>query len=886
MLQTKTKVVSKAETLSNKSVQLFIQSRLKVLSGNWQWDMQSDTVFCSDVMFLLPTAFEGTKGIVHPDDLPQIKTALSNFAEGASHPLTFRMITTYGEVKTLTGENLTVTTADELVAPEAVLTAEEDKNKQLQKAHEKLFIQTEITRYAERILQAGTWYYNTATYDAWYSDAVFRMYGLPPQSLNAHLNTFVSFIHPDDKEAVTKAFARAFTNTTPLHIEYRIITADGKEKLVLQITRWIYNAKGNLILTGVIQSKAEQAELEQQLKQRKEELHFQQELLLQNEESAGTAFWHINLLTKKTVYSNNFYRLFGLKPQSVLPLFNVFINYVHPDDRERVAETYQKIWYEHTAMLMEYRIVRPDGNIRHLMQKGKVVTGAEGDLLMAGTIQDITVYKLAEEKMAQLNHELFVTTNINQQTEEITGSCSWQWNMQTGKITGTDNLYRFYSLKPQSVPLSQKFLLSIVHRDDQKTFEQALRALVAGEPVPANEFKVIRKGKVGRIKVAFKLLEQNTDTKIAIVTLLDANANFDLEEQMEKHQQYYNLLTNTIQDKVLLTDANNNIVFWSKKCEEGFGWKKEEVLNKNFFDVFPSLKTESFLRNIQQVNQGETVSLSYHNLPQLKGYHHITMSPLTDKENGVNGIMYVLHNIEKELELQLGLSVRLNFIESLIDATVDRIIVMDRNMNYLYWNKQCEEYYGLNKEEVIGKNILDLFPGSNLFDANFNHFRKALKGETVYIPATTSMDNAPYQETYLIPIKDELNEVNAVLWVLHDLTKEYQLQKQQKKADNILNALNDAYMELDANFNFVYINAKAEALLGKGKEELLNKPIADVLTERGNSPLYQAIIKAWNEKVAAKGEFLSIIPNKAIETSIIPNADGILLILQSGSTDQ
>ena len=88
-----------------RTVSVVINSHLQVLSGNWKWDLFSGAVYCSDVM-CFPPDFEGTAGIIHPDDLNHVKAALPLIRDGEAVSLQFRMITTYGEVKTISGDNI------------------------------------------------------------------------------------------------------------------------------------------------------------------------------------------------------------------------------------------------------------------------------------------------------------------------------------------------------------------------------------------------------------------------------------------------------------------------------------------------------------------------------------------------------------------------------------------------------------------------------------------------------------------------------------------------------------------------------------------------------------------------------------------------------------
>ena len=52
---------------------------------------------------------------------------------------------------------------------------------------------------------------------------------------------------------------------------------------------------------------------------------------------------------------------------------------------------------------------------------------------------------------------------------------------------------------------------------------------------------------------------------------------------------------------------------------------------------------------------------------------------------------------------------RVGFIEKLVESSIDRIMVLDDNLNYIFWNRNCEQYYGIKKEDIIGKICFRVF---------------------------------------------------------------------------------------------------------------------------------------------------------------------------------
>ena len=196
------KVSSYQDEIGEKSVTIFVDSKLFKLVGGWQWDMACDSIYCSDVMFSLPENFIGTKGIIHPDDVISIHKNIyfhEAIGEGDTSDLQFRIITTYGEVKVLTGKKIQFVDKEQdafLKDPVESFIKKSFKEADLLKENEELSLKQSISEFSEVINKSGSWFFNLATSESYYSDNYYRIFGLPPQSLNAQLYTFANFFHP------------------------------------------------------------------------------------------------------------------------------------------------------------------------------------------------------------------------------------------------------------------------------------------------------------------------------------------------------------------------------------------------------------------------------------------------------------------------------------------------------------------------------------------------------------------------------------------------------------------------------------------------------------------------------------------------------------------
>ena len=116
----------------------------------------------------------------------------------------------------------------------------------------------------------------------------------------------------------------------------------------------------------------------------------------------GDFDWHIE--TDESSWSDQLYRIYGYEPQEFNASYDRFLSMVHPDDRDTVTATHRRVYETGGAWSMVERIVRPDGEVRHLATNGEVVKADDGTpVRMRGTCVDITDRVRAESVMQDIS---------------------------------------------------------------------------------------------------------------------------------------------------------------------------------------------------------------------------------------------------------------------------------------------------------------------------------------------------------------------------------------------------------------------------------------------------------------------------------------------------
>ena len=140
-------------------------------------------------------------------------------------------------------------------------------------------------------------------------------------------------------------------------------------------------------------------------------------LLTLAEESAGIGVWDIDLTTGTARGTAQFFRIMGLEPSTQPVAMDRIRALRHPDDRSRVVAGFQRALDTGSdAYEMEYRIVRPDGEVRWIFGRGRVVRDAHGKpVRYSGVDIDITERKRAEAALAEAKQAL---ERMNRELEE------------------------------------------------------------------------------------------------------------------------------------------------------------------------------------------------------------------------------------------------------------------------------------------------------------------------------------------------------------------------------------------------------------------------------------------------------------------------------------
>jgi PAS domain S-box-containing protein len=147
------------------------------------------------------------------------------------------------------------------------------------------------------------------------------------------------------------------------------------------------------------------------LEENGEQLAHSNDELQAAQQLAHIGSWQWDPTTGVTQWSDEFYRILWLSPDTAGDHQELFAARVHPEDLEQVMVGRDRVAASPTDVQGQYRIIRPDGVVRHVVALGRAVRDDQGEFVrLVGTMQDVTEQRkleaLKDEFVSVISHEL------------------------------------------------------------------------------------------------------------------------------------------------------------------------------------------------------------------------------------------------------------------------------------------------------------------------------------------------------------------------------------------------------------------------------------------------------------------------------------------------
>ena len=352
---------------------------------------------------------------------------------------------------------------------------------------------------------------------------------------------------------------------------------------------------------------------------------------------------------------------------------------------------------------------------------------------------------------------------------------------------------------------------------------------------------------IKEIEVFFLQLEHNT-----IETYVEIQKEAILEEK-----EFSESIFNNSIDGILSWDHNFTITAWNAVLEKQYNIKKEEIVGKNYFDVFPAYIGTKQAMAMENVLKGKKTYFPAHPYLYKEGFYEMNLVPLKDARGNISGGLTIVHDVteqkkaetsildhreelqtaneilqaqqeelrqahqetiekkihleqnnlalEKEVQARIEIEKELknekSFIKAILDNMREGVVACDNNGTLTFFNEASINFHGRTHENSRFPDWPTAFKlyhpdGEKLMQPEDVPLYKALRGEQV--KDTEMLVCSPDGTKYMLsvngqPIFDDNGDKKGAVLVMHNVTK-------RKKAEEELRKSHDFYLTILQDF--------------------------------------------------------------------------------------
>ena len=370
----------------------------------YDWDMQHGMTYCNDrlrELFNAPLELKSSdawwKDSIHPDDHRRI-THLAHVTFAARLPswsTEYRLLRPDGTYSIVSDRVYVLYDANgrplRLIGAITDETPRKQTEQLLRDARARLV----------SALQAGglaTWSWDVPADEVVWDEAAYRLWGRQPAEIDPlSMEKVSTFVHPEDTKRMRAILTRFYRTGIETPIEFRTIRPDGALQWLFATGQIERDDTGQPVrIGGVYIDITERKQIEQSLRDSKDRLRSAMA-------AGGLATWIWDVPANEAIWDDATCRLWGRAPDEFRRVAaQHLLGLIHPDDREPFALGMRSFRDTEASGPIEFRTVRPDGELQWLLAQGQAQRDASGHVFrMSGVFVDITDRKRSEEAQLQ-----------------------------------------------------------------------------------------------------------------------------------------------------------------------------------------------------------------------------------------------------------------------------------------------------------------------------------------------------------------------------------------------------------------------------------------------------------------------------------------------------
>jgi len=407
--------------------------------------------------------------------------------------------------------------------------------------------------------------------------------------------------------------------------------------------------------------------------------------LKESQEIAQMGQWELDLTTNKLYWSDGLYDLFDININEFGASYEAFLDIVHPDDREFVDKAYTDSKKKKTPYNIVHRLLLKDGTVKYVNEICRTEYDKDGHPLSStGTVQDITLLKQAEFKLAESQEKYrSLVENLTDGVFIINLDGKFEYlNLEFEKITGYHS--QDFIGHPFTEIIAPEYIELTVDR---------FRRGLSGETIPIYEIELLHKDRK-TVPVELKIASLfDDDGKIIgrIGLARDISDRKQAEESLRKSEEKYRQLAEECPISIMTFDDEGKVTFvnnWHLNTFARLKYDADFFVGKKITEL-PGIIKAGVAAKLEKVLEGKHVFLEDVYFPEFTGehtgYQSIKAVPVYKEGVLVSGIL-IREDLTKRKQAEEALRESEEKYRSMMEAMNDPVSICSSAYKIEYMN--------------------------------------------------------------------------------------------------------------------------------------------------------------------------------------------------------
>ncbi len=381
---------------------------------------------------------------------------------------------------------------------------------------------------------------------------------------------WTEFIHPEDVDGIVERWRASLANGEPFLYEARVLRADGEYRWMLHHKVAIRDGSGQIVKWyGSSIDIEDRKRAEDQLRRSSQELERSEFYLAEGQRLAHVGSWAFDP-AGFDYWSPELFRMYGLDPDRKAPTIQEYLDYVHPQDRESMANLIQGLAAKASAFDATKRIVRPNGEIRYIRCVGApVVENDESLKKYVGSAIDVTEQELLTQELRRREAYLADAQRLSH-----TGSFGWRPN--EGEVVWSDETYRIFEYDTTVKPTVES-AVERIHPQDRVLVQQVLdRASQTGADFEHEYRLLLPDGRLKYVHAIAHAVQNAAGDREFIGAVTDITARKAAEGKIRGQEIELRQILDLTPQHVAVISSWHDRIFASRALLNYFGLSLEE----------------------------------------------------------------------------------------------------------------------------------------------------------------------------------------------------------------------------------------------------------------------------------------------------------------------